>query len=114
MPVASHVAWRRPPVINIGTYLRCAAVDQVIHAFVLGQPELPGLGPDRPITLRPFVPTAEPPVAKGENPVQIISLGAGSDSRLWKLKVRPPDHYSVLLGMVWGTKADDGIFLVAG
>lgn len=74
-------------MINIGTYLRCAAVDQVVYAFVLGQ-DLPGLAPDKPITLRPFVPAEANVPKKGAGPVQIISLGAGNDSRFWKLKVR--------------------------
>ncbi|KAE8210562.1 hypothetical protein CF327_g5571 [Tilletia walkeri] len=59
---ASASATRRPPVLNIGTYLRCTALDRVIGTFL----EQSGL------------------VSEGEG-AHIISVGAGSDSRYWRL-----------------------------
>lgn len=48
----------RPPIINIGTFLRCQAIDNLVDGFL----------------------------RQGENSQkQIISLGAGSDSRYWRL-----------------------------
>ncbi|CAO1635596.1 unnamed protein product [Parajaminaea phylloscopi] len=49
---------KRPPIINIGTYLRCAGVDALVEAFL----------------------TSEPETTK-----QIVSLGSGSDSRYWRI-----------------------------
>lgn len=50
---------RRSPIINIGTYLRCRAIDSLVATFL----------------------------AKDGNNAkkQVISLGAGSDSRFWRL-----------------------------
>ncbi|KAE8250992.1 hypothetical protein A4X13_0g4217 [Tilletia indica] len=59
---ATASATRRPPVLNIGTYLRCTALDRVIGTFL----EQSGL------------------VSEGEG-AHIISVGAGSDSRYWRL-----------------------------
>ncbi|UZJ52458.1 hypothetical protein CBS101457_001778 [Exobasidium rhododendri] len=53
MPIAP-----RPPIINIGTYLRCRAIDTLVDDFLDG----------------------------GSGQKQIISLGAGSDSRFWRLQ----------------------------
>lgn len=50
---------RRSPIINIGTYLRCMAVDRIVGRFL---------------------------TQKGGGPKQIVSLGAGSDSRFWRLQ----------------------------
>lgn len=52
----------RPPIINIGTYLRCRAIDRLIDSF-LNSP--------------------------GTKQKQIISLGSGSDSRYWRLHSDP-------------------------
>lgn len=49
---------RRPPIINIGTYLRCRAIDDLVDRF-----------------LNDDTGTRK----------QIISLGAGSDTRFWRL-----------------------------
>ncbi|CAO1620991.1 unnamed protein product [Sympodiomycopsis kandeliae] len=49
---------RRPPIINIGTYLRCETLDQMIESFLL---------------------------SSSTSKKQIISLGAGSDSRYWRI-----------------------------
>lgn len=53
---------RRPPIINIGTYLRCRSIDDLVERFLADE-------------------------AAGKKK-QIISLGAGSDSRFWKLSSR--------------------------
>lgn len=52
---------RRPPIINIGTYLRCTGVDALVEAFL---------------------------TAGDDVPKQIVSLGAGSDARYWRIRVR--------------------------
>ncbi|MCO5570010.1 hypothetical protein L7F22_023725 [Adiantum nelumboides] len=54
-------ATTRPPIINIGTYLRCRAIDSLVASFV----------------------------EQGTGKKQIISLGAGSDSRYWRLHAQP-------------------------
>jgi [phosphatase 2A protein]-leucine-carboxy methyltransferase len=48
----------RPPIINIGTYLRCRAIDSLVADFL----------------------------DQGPEQKQIVSLGAGSDSRYWRLR----------------------------
>ncbi|KAK0557702.1 carboxy methyl transferase for protein phosphatase 2A [Tilletia horrida] len=68
-PGAAHtkaLTTRRPPVLNIGTYLRCSALDRVISTLLKqsGQVE-DGAG------------------------LHIISIGAGSDSRFWRLQSDP-------------------------
>lgn len=61
----SRQTYLRPPLINLGTHARTWAVDQLVESF-----------------LRDVV---------GEGEVgQIVSLGAGSDTRFWRLQVRPP------------------------
>lgn len=52
----------RPPIINIGTFLRCQAIDNLVESFL---------------------------EAEEGSPKQIISLGAGSDSRYWRLRADP-------------------------
>lgn len=52
----------RSPIINIGTYLRCRAIDRLVDSFL-----------DSP----------------GSSQKQIISLGSGSDSRYWRLHSDP-------------------------
>ncbi|TKY88558.1 hypothetical protein EX895_002547 [Sporisorium graminicola] len=47
---------RRSPLINIGTYLRCSTIDAQVEAFL----------------------------RQGDGQKQIISIGAGSDSRYWR------------------------------
>ena len=63
-PHQQGVDARRSPLINIGTYLRCTAIDAEVEAFL----------------------------TQGNGPKQIISIGAGSDSRYWRLMVSPPTH----------------------
>lgn len=48
---------RRSPLINIGTYLRCSTIDAEVESFL----------------------------QQGEGKKQIISIGAGSDSRYWRI-----------------------------
>lgn len=52
---------RRPPIINIGTWLRCETLDALVEAFLKSG----GVGTKK----------------------QIISLGAGSDARYWRIMV---------------------------
>ncbi|KAK0525082.1 carboxy methyl transferase for protein phosphatase 2A [Tilletia horrida] len=56
---AGTTSTRRPPVLNIGTYLRCTALDRVVNAFL--EQSAPG-------------------------GAHIISIGAGSDSRFWRIQ----------------------------
>lgn len=57
--IISHQNHKRPPLINIGTYLRSTALDDIVNSFL----------------------------SNGEGKKQIVSLGAGSDSRFWRLNV---------------------------
>lgn len=57
----SATMFRRSPIINIGTYLRCRAIDRLVHNFLV----------------------------QSDSPKQILSLGAGSDSRFWRLQSDP-------------------------
>lgn len=56
----AHLAPSRPPLINIGTYLRFRAIDALVQEFIEHWPD---------------------------GRVQIVSLGAGSDTRFWRLNV---------------------------
>jgi [phosphatase 2A protein]-leucine-carboxy methyltransferase len=58
----AHLVPTRPPLINIGTYVRSEAIDEL----VLGWLKYAG--------------------ADGKK-AQIVSLGAGSDTRFWRLTV---------------------------
>lgn len=65
---------RRPPVINVGTHHRTYAIDAIVERFLLSSNDdendgLEGKGKGR----------------KGKK--QIVSLGAGSDTRFWKIRV---------------------------
>jgi [phosphatase 2A protein]-leucine-carboxy methyltransferase len=57
----AHLQQPRPPLINIGTYLRTRAIDLLLDDWFR---------------------------LTGRHKVQIISLGAGSDTRFWRLAVR--------------------------
>lgn len=71
----------RSPIINIGTYLRCKEIDALVYKFI-----------DR-----------------DDTPKQIISLGAGSDARYWRIqsnsKMKERLHHYVELDFVDLTKA---------
>lgn len=61
LPLNPAPTLRRPPVINVGTYLRCSGIDALVEAFL---------------------------THAGSEKKQIVSLGAGSDGRYWRLMVR--------------------------
>jgi len=58
-----HLQRPRPPLINIGTYVRSEAIDRLVNEWL----ELSSL--------------------EGKK-CQIVSLGAGSDTRFWRINVR--------------------------
>jgi len=62
----------RPPLINIGTYVRTKGIDDLIEEW-LSRAEETG------------------------RQCQIVSLGAGSDTRFWRIAVRRFHH----LGKIW-------------
>ena len=49
----------RPPLINVGTFVRATAIDTLVYGWI----------------------------DLFDTPVQIVSLGAGSDTRYWRLSV---------------------------
>ena len=57
----AHLQQPRPPLINIGTYLRTRAIDLLLDDWFR---------------------------LTGRHKVQVVSLGAGSDTRFWRLAVR--------------------------
>ncbi|TFY80692.1 hypothetical protein EWM64_g3315 [Hericium alpestre] len=59
----AHLQKPRPPLINVGTYLRGTAVDELVDSWI----ERAGV----------------------HGRVQIVSLGAGSDTRFWRLAAGP-------------------------
>jgi len=59
----AHLQPPRPPLINIGTYLRSRGIDHLVDGWFR---------------------------LAGGRKVQIVSLGAGSDTRFWRLAVRFP------------------------
>ncbi len=58
-------AARRSPLINIGTFLRCSTIDQHLETFLMA----------------------------GTGRKQIISIGAGSDSRYWRIMVSTANRH---------------------
>lgn len=56
-------AAHKPPLINVGTHHRTAALDAVVDSFLRAS-------------------------ASSPRPAQIVSLGAGSDTRFWRLAAR--------------------------
>ncbi|KAF9268555.1 leucine carboxyl methyltransferase [Marasmius fiardii PR-910] len=65
----AHLQPSRPPLINIGTHVRTIAIDDLVHQWVQLS-------------------------SQAGQPCQIVSLGAGSDTRYWRLATGP--HKSVL------------------
>ena len=62
-----HLQPPRPPLINIGTYVRSEAIDQLVNEWL----ELSSV--------------------EGKK-CQIVSMGAGSDTRFWRISVRDYLH----------------------
>ena len=61
----AHLQPPRPPLINIGTYIRSESIDRLVESWAKI-------------------------CESGAKKFQIVSLGAGSDSRFWRLAVRQP------------------------
>lgn len=58
----AHLQPPRPPLINVGTYVRSSAIDKLVEGWLL--------------------------LAEHDNQkCQIVSLGAGSDTRFWRIAV---------------------------
>ncbi|KAA1476459.1 leucine carboxyl methyltransferase [Dentipellis sp. KUC8613] len=68
----AHLHKPRPPLINIGTYLRGTAIDALVEQWIRLASAESANGP-----------------GKGDGKVQIVSLGAGSDTRFWRLATGP-------------------------
>jgi [phosphatase 2A protein]-leucine-carboxy methyltransferase len=66
----AHLQQPRPPLINIGTYLRARGIDHLLDGWFR---------------------------LSGERKVQIVSLGAGSDTRFWRLAVRTRKNHPLFL-----------------
>ncbi|GAB7360928.1 hypothetical protein MBLNU230_g0912t1 [Neophaeotheca triangularis] len=64
LSVSGEPIIRRYPIINLGTYVRTAAIDKLVDRFIEAEP-------------------------RGRK--QIVSLGAGSDTRFWRLAADKPD-----------------------
>lgn len=56
----AHLQHPRPPLINIGTFVRSTAIDELVEQWLL---------------------------LSGDRRCQIVSLGAGSDTRFWRIAV---------------------------
>ena len=65
----AHFQQPRPPLINIGTYLRAQGIDELVDGWMGAARQRKDDG-------------------QVEGKVQIVSLGAGSDTRFWRLAVR--------------------------
>src|ERR1700722_5082802 len=58
----AHLQTPKPPLINIGTFIRSTAIDDLVRRWLsLSKHE--------------------------EKPCQVVSLGAGSDTRFWRIAV---------------------------
>ncbi|EKM53390.1 uncharacterized protein PHACADRAFT_163699 [Phanerochaete carnosa HHB-10118-sp] len=64
LPRGAHLQPPRPPLINVGTYVRSEGIDQLVNGWL----ELS---------------------AKEGRQCQIVSLGAGSDTRFWRIAAGP-------------------------
>ena len=60
-----HLQPSRPPLINIGTYVRSEAIDRLVNEWL----ELSSVDGKK---------------------CQVVSMGAGSDTRFWRIQVRAP------------------------
>ena len=73
-PFAAHFVKRasatpRPPLINVGTFVRTWAIDELVQQFLDAEPPRSGTGTDT----HPY------------SRKQIVSLGAGTDSRAFRI-----------------------------
>lgn len=59
----AHLQPSRPPLINIGTYVRSESIDRLVDGWI------------------------KLSIDEGKK-YQVVSLGAGSDTRFWRLAVR--------------------------
>lgn len=59
----AHLQPSRPPLINVGTYVRSEAIDKLVDEWIQLS-------------------------AQEHKKCQIVSLGAGSDTRFWRIAVR--------------------------
>lgn len=64
LPLRSQSQPNRPPLINIGTYVRSESIDRLVENWI----DL---------------------CTNDKTKCQIVSLGAGSDTRFWRFMVRP-------------------------
>ncbi|OJK04705.1 hypothetical protein ASPACDRAFT_38264 [Aspergillus aculeatus ATCC 16872] len=81
---------RRLPIINRGTYVRTTTIDHLLTQFLHpsttpNQPDTPQQTPTTPT--KTTIPTLPRP-----KPKQIISLGAGSDTRIFRLLAQTQTH----------------------
>lgn len=67
-----HHQQPRPPLINVGTYVRSEAIDRLVSEWL------------------------ELSAAEGKK-CQIVSMGAGSDTRFWRINVRDSRSYLFFL-----------------
>ncbi|GAA5924146.1 hypothetical protein JCM1841_004586 [Sporobolomyces salmonicolor] len=61
---------RRPPLINIGTHARTWALDELVDQFLRSAED------------------SQPQVREQRTTVQVLSLGAGADTRFWRMRKR--------------------------
>jgi hypothetical protein len=69
-----HLQPPRPPLINVGTYVRSEAIDRLVNEWL------------------------ELSAAEGKK-CQVVSMGAGSDTRFWRINVR--GHISFPVSCIW-------------
>lgn len=65
LPRGAHLQPPRPPLINVGTYVRSEGIDKLVNGWLRLS-------------------------AQEGRQCQIVSLGAGSDTRFWRIAVRRP------------------------
>ncbi|GAA5991652.1 hypothetical protein JCM10908_001074 [Rhodotorula pacifica] len=68
-PSQRRSAEKRPPLINIGTHARTWAVDQLVHQFIDANAPVDQVG-----------------LSSSKGRCQVLSLGAGTDSRFWRFR----------------------------
>ncbi|KAI9663318.1 MAG: carboxy methyl transferase for protein phosphatase 2A [Alyxoria varia] len=69
---------RRMPVINRGTYVRCVGLDRLVESWIDGSG---GAGED----------CGRQEEEQEQGPVQVVSLGAGTDTRFFRFVQRRPE-----------------------